>query len=53
MGESNAARNRRLHLKRDTLLAASAIYDQLYGKVQEEDGSRYIPATFQVIYMVG
>ncbi|XP_001601244.1 arginine-hydroxylase NDUFAF5, mitochondrial [Nasonia vitripennis] len=53
MGESNAARNRSLHLKRDTLLAASAIYDQLYGKIKEEDGSRYIPATFQIIYMVG
>ena len=52
MGENNAARNRKLHLKRDTLLAASAIYDELYGKLKD-DGSRYVPATFQVIYMVG
>lgn len=53
MGEGNAAKNRKLNLKRDTLLAASAIYDQLYGKVRKEDGSRYVPATFQIIYMVG
>lgn len=53
MGENNAARNRKLNLKKDTLFAASAIYDQLYGKVKDEDGSRYVPATFQIIYMVG
>ncbi|KAK0081825.1 hypothetical protein PV325_011507 [Microctonus aethiopoides] len=52
MGESNAARNRTLHLKRDTMLAAAAIYEELYGKVKE-DGEKYIPATFQIIYMVG
>ncbi|XP_011502528.1 PREDICTED: NADH dehydrogenase [ubiquinone] 1 alpha subcomplex assembly factor 5 [Ceratosolen solmsi marchali] len=53
MGESNAARNRKLHLSRDTLFAASAIYNQLYGKIKEKDKSRYIPATFQIIYMIG
>ncbi|XP_057341692.1 arginine-hydroxylase NDUFAF5, mitochondrial [Microplitis mediator] len=52
MGESNAARNRTLHLKRDTLVAAAAIYEELYGKLKE-DGSRYVPATFQIIYMLG
>ncbi|XP_012280977.1 arginine-hydroxylase NDUFAF5, mitochondrial [Orussus abietinus] len=52
MGENNASRNRKLHLNRDTLLAAAAIYSQLYGKVKK-DGSRYIPATFQIIYMLG
>ncbi|XP_058795168.1 arginine-hydroxylase NDUFAF5, mitochondrial isoform X2 [Phymastichus coffea] len=52
MGENNAAKNRKLHLKRDTLLAASAIYDEIYGKLKD-DGTRYMPATFQIIYMVG
>ena len=31
MGESNAAWNRSLHISRDTLLAASVIYKELYG----------------------
>ncbi|KAG6856793.1 NADH dehydrogenase [ubiquinone] 1 alpha subcomplex assembly factor 5 [Tephrocybe sp. NHM501043] len=35
-------------IKRDTLAAASAIYKELHGN---EDGS--IPATFQIIYMIG
>ncbi|XP_015602856.1 arginine-hydroxylase NDUFAF5, mitochondrial [Cephus cinctus] len=52
MGESNAARNRTLHLKRDSLLAASVIYQELYGKTKE-DGSTYVPATFQIINMLG
>ena len=33
MAENNAALNRPLHLDRDTLMAASAIYKELYGKV--------------------
>lgn len=53
MGESNAARNRKLHLKRDTAVAAASIYQELYGKINEKDGSKYVPATFQVIYMLG
>lgn len=52
MGESNSSLNRKLHLKRDTMLAASTVYEELYGK-QREDGSKYVPATFQIIYMVG
>ncbi|XP_012252031.2 arginine-hydroxylase NDUFAF5, mitochondrial [Athalia rosae] len=53
MGESNAARNRKLHLKRDTAIAAAAIYEELYGKTNEKDESKYVPATFQVIYLLG
>ncbi|XP_046421381.1 arginine-hydroxylase NDUFAF5, mitochondrial [Neodiprion pinetum] len=53
MGENNAARNRKLHLKRDTTLAAASIYEEFYGKLNEKDGSKYIPATFQIIYMLG
>lgn len=47
MGESNAAFNRPLHIRREVLTAASAIYKDLYGT---EKG---IPATFQIIYLVG
>ncbi|KAA1466742.1 S-adenosyl-L-methionine-dependent methyltransferase [Dentipellis sp. KUC8613] len=48
MGESNAVIGRRTFIHRDTLAAASAIYKELHG---QEDGS--IPATFQIIYMIG
>ncbi|KAG6850925.1 hypothetical protein H0H93_006751 [Arthromyces matolae] len=48
MGEGNAVIGRRNMIKRDTLAAASAIYKELHGN---EDGT--IPATFQVIYMIG
>jgi NADH dehydrogenase [ubiquinone] 1 alpha subcomplex assembly factor 5 len=48
MGEGTAALNRQLHAGRDTLLAAAALYQQMYGL---EDGS--VSATFQVIYMIG
>uniref|UniRef100_A0A665TG03 NADH:ubiquinone oxidoreductase complex assembly factor 5 n=1 Tax=Echeneis naucrates TaxID=173247 RepID=A0A665TG03_ECHNA len=48
MGESNCAWNRRSLLHRDTLLAAAAIYKEMYGN---EDGS--VPATFDILYMIG
>ncbi|KAH9965975.1 S-adenosyl-L-methionine-dependent methyltransferase [Russula dissimulans] len=48
MGENNAIIGRRHLLHRDTLAAASAIYKELHG---QEDGT--IPATFQVIYLIG
>ncbi|EKM59932.1 uncharacterized protein PHACADRAFT_115300 [Phanerochaete carnosa HHB-10118-sp] len=48
MGESNAVVGRRHIIHRDTLAAASAIYEALHGN---EDGS--LPATFQVIYVIG
>ncbi len=47
MGENNAAFNRPLHLSRDTLMGAAAIYQDLYGKPEG------ISATFQIIYFVG
>lgn len=52
MAENNAARNRKLRLNKDTILAAAAIYKELYGKFKD-DGSPYVPATFQVIYLLG
>jgi len=48
MGENNCTWKRKHVLNRDTMLAASAIYKEMYGN---EDGS--IPATFQVLYMIG
>lgn len=48
MGENNAAWNRPLRLKQDTMLAAGAVYQQMYGN---DDGS--VPATFQVFYFIG
>nr|XP_020516097.2 arginine-hydroxylase NDUFAF5, mitochondrial-like [Labrus bergylta] len=48
MGESNCAWNRRPLLHRDTVLAAAAVYKEMYG---DEDGS--IPATFDILYMIG
>lgn len=48
MGESNAILGRRTHISRDVLLAADAIYKELYGNA---DGT--VPATFQIIFFIG
>ncbi|NXC39366.1 NDUF5 hydroxylase, partial [Penelope pileata] len=48
MGESNCSWNRKPLLHRDTMLAAAAIYKEMYGN---SDGS--VPATFQIFYMIG
>ena len=53
MGESNAAFNRPLNINKDILLAASAIYDEMYKKTNPETKEDGIHATFQVIYLVG
>jgi NADH dehydrogenase [ubiquinone] 1 alpha subcomplex assembly factor 5 len=53
MGEANAALAREKGpMKREVLLAAEAIYRELYGE-EQEDGSIAIPATFRTIYMIG
>lgn len=52
MAENNAVKNRKMHLSRNTMMAAAAIYNELYGKTKD-DGSKYVPATFQIIYMIG
>lgn len=49
MAENNATYTRPLHLSRDVMTAASAIYDELY-KVEDGKG---VCATFQLIYLVG
>ncbi|KAF2069972.1 hypothetical protein CYY_008710 [Polysphondylium violaceum] len=48
MGENNAILKRRNYTSKDTFLSAAAVYQYLYGN---ENGS--IPATFQVIYLIG
>ncbi|KAF1551293.1 Arginine-hydroxylase NDUFAF5, mitochondrial, partial [Eudyptes schlegeli] len=48
MGESNCSWNRKPLLHRETMLAAAAIYREMYGN---SDGS--VPATFQIYYMIG
>ncbi|XP_004687217.2 PREDICTED: NADH dehydrogenase [ubiquinone] 1 alpha subcomplex assembly factor 5 [Condylura cristata] len=48
MGESNCAWNRKALLHRDTMLAAAAVYKEMY---KNEDGS--VPATYQIYYMIG
>ncbi|XP_020284210.1 arginine-hydroxylase NDUFAF5, mitochondrial isoform X2 [Pseudomyrmex gracilis] len=52
MAENNTARNRNLHISRDILIAAASIYKELYGK-PKEDNTIFVPATFQIIYMLG
>lgn len=47
MAESNAAFNRPLHISRETMMAAAAIYKDMYS---QGDG---VTATFQIIYFVG
>lgn len=42
MAENNAAWNRPLHLHRDTLLAASSIYKEMYGKVGTTSFGKHI-----------
>jgi len=56
MAESSAAINRKLHLHRETLLAANAVYEELYGEpgqVGQGQAAIVLPATFQVYYWIG
>ncbi|EPQ25798.1 uncharacterized protein PFL1_06665 [Pseudozyma flocculosa PF-1] len=67
MGESNAVINRRPHLRRDTMLAASAIYSSLHGIQEHAEGegegegevegvvseAEGVPATFSLIFLIG
>ncbi|KAG5441927.1 NADH dehydrogenase [ubiquinone] 1 alpha subcomplex assembly factor 5 [Clonorchis sinensis] len=55
MGESNAIADRPVHIHRDVLLAASAIYDEKFGVPREggNPGERCIPATYRLLYFIG
>ncbi|XP_065568721.1 arginine-hydroxylase NDUFAF5, mitochondrial-like [Artemia franciscana] len=48
MGENNAAWTRKPYLQRDSLMAAAAVYKEMYGYPDES-----IPATFQILYFIG
>lgn len=50
MGESNASVYGSKHMHREVLQASAAIYQNLYGSENIEDG---VPATFQVIHFIG
>lgn len=52
MGEQNSLVSRANHLPKDVLLAANEICKTLHGEVGE-DGAVTIPATFNVIFMIG
>jgi NADH dehydrogenase [ubiquinone] 1 alpha subcomplex assembly factor 5 len=52
MGESNSSTSRRTFVSRETMIAAASIYSHLFGH-EAEDGTRVIPATFEVIFMIG
>ncbi|XP_050663555.1 arginine-hydroxylase NDUFAF5, mitochondrial [Leptidea sinapis] len=52
-GEGNAAHNRPAMLARDVQFAAAALYDEMYGKDFPEKESRGVPATYQIINLVG
>ncbi|XP_017494065.1 PREDICTED: NADH dehydrogenase [ubiquinone] 1 alpha subcomplex assembly factor 5-like [Rhagoletis zephyria] len=47
MAENNALIRARKHINRDSLLAAAAIYNGIYGK------TKAVPATFQIFYFIG
>lgn len=48
MGENNAAFNRPLHLSRDVLAAAAAIYNDMY----KGEKGKGVTATFQIISFI-
>lgn len=47
MAESNASRKRSV-LRRETLIAAQAIYQSMFGK-----GNNNLPCTFQILSFIG
>lgn len=64
MAENNALIRARKHINRDSLLAAAAIYNGIYGKTKEDakqqqgqqqssPPTRAVPATFQIFYFIG
>lgn len=58
MAENNATTNAKHYINRDSLLASAAIYQHIYGVVNEQTSSdrqtaSSIPATFQIYYFIG
>lgn len=53
MGENNAVLQRPLRLNKNTMFSAAALYNKLYGSEDNDSNTKGIPATFQVLYMIG
>jgi len=53
MGENNVVLQRPLRLNKDTMFSAAALYDNLYGNHGNDKNKNGIPATFQILYMIG
>ena len=54
MAENNASWTRKNHIHKDTLIAANAIYQEIYGCYQNEnDDLPVLPATFQMYFWIG
>ncbi|XP_025412745.1 arginine-hydroxylase NDUFAF5, mitochondrial [Sipha flava] len=53
MGENNAALKRPLRLNKDTMFSAATLYNKLYGNQDKDNNTQGIPATFQILYMIG
>eukprot|EP00501_MAST-03F_sp_TOSAG23-6_P002341 GSMAST32.ASY1.ANO1.2443.1 assembled CDS len=52
MGDSNSSLGRMMSNKRETMLAAASIYQTIYS-VEDENASNSVPATFQIVFMIG
>ena len=54
MAENSASWSRKCHIHKDTLLAANAIYENLYGaNSTDNESTRVLPATFQMYFWIG
>jgi len=53
MGENTAAIHRHYNVGAETMLAMASIYQHEYGEPDKTTGGTIIPATFQVIYLIG
>lgn len=53
MGENNAVLQRPLRLNKNTMFSAATLYDKLYGCQEKNSDIKGIPATFQILYMIG
>jgi NADH dehydrogenase [ubiquinone] 1 alpha subcomplex assembly factor 5 len=54
MAENNASWKRRLHLGRESLMAAASVYQTMYGQPHPDNpDEKSVPATFQIVYFIG
>ncbi|XP_050541848.1 arginine-hydroxylase NDUFAF5, mitochondrial [Daktulosphaira vitifoliae] len=53
MGENNVVLKRPLRLNKNTMFAAASLYDKLYRSTSDSKDHEGIPATFQIMYMIG